>query len=182
MVTYFIIGLSSGMCQEHSGDAILVVSDLSLVESIIQGKSHFFEGEIVEISGVYMLHISNKETRGYRLEFPKARHGKISLGTYRIEGRIRLSEKRDSVDCIEVTNLAQIKVAERDMTEGIIIEILVLRRLVDTNSTLDEWIKKLPQIKFDVNILSEFFARNYPQQYEKAKKAEESRPKDPFAE
>ena len=85
-------------------------------------------------------------------------------------------------DFIKVDKLDRIRVTERERTEGIIIEILGLCRLVDTNATQDEWIKKLSQIRFDVRFLSEFFEKNYPEQYKNAKKAQESRPKDPFSE
>lgn len=73
LVSWVTMGVTSGTCQETSKISRPGVTDLTVVESIIQGKTLLLEGEVSEASGVYMLHLPGEESAEdfFRRTYPR---------------------------------------------------------------------------------------------------------------
>lgn len=84
------------------------------------------------------------------------------------EGRIRLNEKRDSIDGIEVDRLTAVRLTELDSVSALIERVFGLMQLVVNGAGNEEWIKHLDLIKVDVGRLEDFFRRTYPREYRMA--------------
>ncbi len=160
-----------------------MVTDLGIIESILQKKPLVLEGEISNASGVYMLHLPGKESRGYRLDLPKKIQEKTLPGAYRIEGRVSLNERRDSIDAIEVVKLSALEPIELDSVSILIERNILLMELAGNDAKNEEWMKRLGDIKLLVRLLDDFFGRTYPREYrmvEDVLKRIKEIPPDPF--